>query len=168
MEQNRKPRDKSNHLWTARSSIQSILMKISPGCLLEGLMLKLKLQYFGYLMQTTDSFEKILMLRKTDAGEGDDRGWDGWMASPTQWTWIWASSGSLWWTGKHGMLQSMGSQRIGHNWGTELNQKQISGFIKELTIRMLTKSCKYWEQNFFNDLILSQVLFTSSSLWLHG
>ena len=107
--------------WTARSSIQSILMKISPGCLLEGLMLKLKLQYFGYLMQTTDSFEKILMLRKTDSGEGDDRGWDGWMASPTQWTWIWVDSRSLWYTGRPGMLRFMGWERVGHDWKTELN-----------------------------------------------
>ena len=53
--------------------------------------------------------------------EGDDRGWDGWMASPTQWTWVWASSGSLWCTGRPGMLQSMGSQRVGHDWVTELN-----------------------------------------------
>ena len=55
------------------------------------------------------------------AGEGDSRGWDGWMASPTQWTWVWASSGSWWWTGKLGMLQSMGSQKIRHDWSTELN-----------------------------------------------
>ena len=48
-------------------------------------------------------------------GEGDDRGWDGWMASPTQWTWVWVSPGSWWWTGRPGMLQSMGSQRVGHN-----------------------------------------------------
>ena len=55
------------------------------------------------------------------AGEkGDDRGWDGWMASPTQWTWVWVSSGSWWWTGKPGVLQFMGSQRVGHNWVTEL------------------------------------------------
>ena len=54
-------------------------------------------------------------------GGGDDRGWDGWMASPIQWTWVWASSGNWWWTGKPGMLQSMGSQRVRHNWGTELN-----------------------------------------------
>ena len=52
-------------------------------------------------------------------GEGDDRGRDGWMASPTRWTWIWASSGSWWWTGKRGVLQSMGSQRIGYDWVTE-------------------------------------------------
>ena len=54
-------------------------------------------------------------------GEGDDRGWDGWMASPTQWTWVWVNSGSWWWTGRPGVLQSMGSQRVGHNWATELN-----------------------------------------------
>ena len=53
--------------------------------------------------------------------EGDDRGWDGWMASPTQWTWVWASSGSWWWTGKPGVLQSLGSQRVRHDWVTELN-----------------------------------------------
>ena len=53
-------------------------------------------------------------------GEGDNRGWDGWMASPTQWTWIWVNSGS-WWTGRPGMLQSMGSQRVGHDWATEPN-----------------------------------------------
>ena len=55
------------------------------------------------------------------AGEGDDRGWDGWMASPTQWRWIWVNSGSWWWTGKPGVLRFMGSQRVGHDWVTELN-----------------------------------------------
>ena len=54
-------------------------------------------------------------------GEGDDRGWDGWMASLTQWAWVWVGSGSWWWTGRPGVLQSMGSQRVGHNWATELN-----------------------------------------------
>ena len=55
-------------------------------------------------------------------GEGDNRGWDGWMASPTRWTWVWASSGSWWWTGKPGVLQSMGWQRVGRNLATELNR----------------------------------------------
>ena len=100
--------------WTAR---RSILKEISPGCSLEGLMLKLKLQCFGHLMGRVDSLEKSLMLE----GEGDDRGWDGWMALPTQWTWVWVNSGSWWWTGRPGMLQSMGLQRVGHNWVTELN-----------------------------------------------
>ena len=52
-------------------------------------------------------------------GEEDNRGWDGWMASPAQWTWVWVNSGSWWWTGRPGVLQSMGSQRVGHDWGTE-------------------------------------------------
>ena len=56
-----------------------------------------------------------------DREEGDDRGWYGWMASPTQWTWIWVGSRSWWWTGKPGILQSMGSQRVRHDWATELN-----------------------------------------------
>ena len=53
-------------------------------------------------------------------GEGDDRGWDGWMASPIQWTWVWVNSGSWWWTARPGMLRFMGSQRVGHDWATEL------------------------------------------------
>ena len=58
-------------------------------------------------------------------GEGDDRGWDGWMASLTRWTWIWVNSGSWWWTGRPGVLRFMGSQRVGHNWATELNWTYI-------------------------------------------
>ena len=54
-------------------------------------------------------------------GEGDDRGWDGWMASPTRWTWVWVYSGIWWWTAMPGMLRFMGSQRVGHDWATELN-----------------------------------------------
>jgi len=107
--------------WTARRSNQSILKEISPRCSLEGLMLKLKLQYFGHLMQRVDSLEKTLMLGGIGAGgEGDNRGWDGWMASPTQWTWVSVSSGSWWWTGRPGMLLFMGSQRVGHDWTTDL------------------------------------------------
>ena len=109
--------------WTARRSNQSILKEIRPGCSLEGLMLKLKLQYFGHLMRKADSFEKPWCWERMRAGrEGDDRGWDGWMASPTQWTWVWVDSGSWWWTGRPGMLRFMlRSQRVGHDWATELN-----------------------------------------------
>ena len=107
--------------WASRRSNQSILKGISPEYSLEGLMLKLKLQYFGHLMRRTDSLEKTLMLGKIEVGEGDDRGWDGWMASPTQWTWVWVNSGSWWWTGKLSMLQSMGLQRVRHDWATVLN-----------------------------------------------
>ena len=101
--------------WTARWSNQSILKEISPEYSLEGLMLKLKLQYFGHLMQI-----RPWCWERLRAGEGDDRGWDGWMASPTQWTWVWVNCRSLWWTGRPGVLQSMGSQRVGHDWETEL------------------------------------------------
>ena len=75
-----------------------------------------------YLMRIADSFEKTLMLGKVEGrGEGDDRGWEGWMASQTQWTWISVNSGSWWWTGRPGVLQFMGSQWVGHDWVTELN-----------------------------------------------
>ena len=108
--------------WSARRSNQSILKEISPEYSLEGLTLKLKLQYFGHLMQRTDSMEKTLMLGKIEGWRRrDDRGCDGWMASQRWWTWVWVNSGSWWWVGKPGMLQSTGSQRVGHNWATELN-----------------------------------------------
>ena len=108
--------------WTARRSNQSILKEISPEYSLEALMLQLKLQYFGHLMWRADSFEKTLMLGKTEGRrEGDKRGWDGWIASLTQWTWVWVNSRSWWWTGRPGVLLSMGSQRVGHDWATELN-----------------------------------------------
>ena len=58
-------------------------------------------------------------------GEGDYRGWDGWMASPTQWAWVWLNSGSWWWTGRPGGLWFMGSQRVGHDWATELTELTI-------------------------------------------
>ena len=106
--------------WTARSN-QSILKEISPEYSLEGLMLKLKLQYFGHLIQRADSLEKPWCWERLKAGgEGDNRGWDGWMASLTQWTWVWASSWRWWRTGKPSVLLSMGSQRVGHdsNWTT--------------------------------------------------
>ena len=108
--------------WAARRSNQSILKEISLGCSLEGLMLKLKLQYFDHLMQRADSLEKTLMLGKIEGrGRRDDGGWDGWMASLTQWTWVWVDSGIWWWTGRPGVLRFMGSQRVGHDWATELN-----------------------------------------------
>ena len=108
---------------TARRSNQSILEEISPGYSLEGLMLKLKLQYFGHVMWSVDSLGKNLWCWEGlgAGGEGDDRGWDGWMASWTWWTWVWVNSGRWWWTGRPGVLRFMGSQRVGHNWATELN-----------------------------------------------
>ena len=105
-------------LWTARRSNQSIIKEISPEYSLEGLMLKLKLQYFGHLMRRTDSWQRPWCWERLKVGEGDDRGWDGWMLSPTWWTWVWINSESWWWTGKPGVLQSMGLQKVGHDWVT--------------------------------------------------
>ena len=105
--------------WTARRSNQSILQEISPECSLVGLMLKLKLQHFGHLMHRIDSFEKTLMLGKIEGRRR--RGRQNEMASLTQWTWVWVNSRSWWWTGRPGMLWFMGSQRVRHDWATELN-----------------------------------------------
>ena len=117
--------------WTARRSNQSILKEISPGISLEGMMLKLKLQYFGHLMWRVDSLEKTVMLGGIGAGgEGDNRGWDGWMASLTWWTWVWMNSWSWWWTGRPGVLRFMGSQRVGHDWATELNWTELSTLLE--------------------------------------
>ena len=125
--------------WTARRSNQSILREISPGYSLEGLMLRLKLQYFGHLMRRADSFKRPWCWEGLRAGgEGDNRGWDGWMTSLTQWTWIWMDSGSWWWTGRPGVLRFMGSQRVGHDWVTELNYSSLQFFCKEKD-RKITK-----------------------------
>ena len=129
--------------WTARRSNQSILKEISPGCSLEGMMLKLKLQYFGHLRQRVDSLEK------TDAGrdwgqeekgttEDEIAGWhhrlDG--------SWVWVNSGRWWWTGRPGVLRFMGSQKVGHDWATELNWLKYKRWkrVYKMKISELTES----------------------------
>ena len=85
-------------------------------------MLKLKLQYFGPWCEELTRLKRPWCWERLKAGgEGDDREWDGWMASLTQWTWVWVNSWSWWWTGRPGVLQFMGSQRVGHDWATEVN-----------------------------------------------
>ena len=106
--------------WTARRSTQSILKEISPGCSLEGLMLKLKLQYYGHLMWRTDSFEKTLMLGRIEGRRRRGRQKMRWLDGITD-SMDWVDSGSWWWTGRPGMLQFMGSQRVRHDCATELN-----------------------------------------------
>ena len=123
--------------WTARRSNQSIPKEINPEYSLEGLILKLKLQYFGHLMWRADSFEKTLIPGKIE-GSRRRGGWDGWMASRTQCTWVWASSGSRRWTGKPDVLWSMEFQRFRHDWGTELNWgfSPLHAFIPSLPLRI--------------------------------
>ena len=107
--------------WTARRSNQFILKEISPEYSLERLMLKLKDQYLATCCEELTHWKRPWCWERFKAGEGDNRAWDGWMTSLTRWTWVWTSFGSWWWTGRPGMLQSMRSQRVGHNWATELN-----------------------------------------------
>ena len=105
-----------------KRSNQYILKEISPEYSLEGLMLKLKLQYsVSWCKELTPRKRPWCWERLKAGGEGDNRGWDGWMASLTQWTWVWVSSGSWWRTGRPGLLQSLGSQHVGHDWATQLN-----------------------------------------------
>ena len=91
--------------------IKPILNKINPEYSLKGLMLKLKLQYLATWCEEPTHLKRSWWWERLKAGgERDDRGWDGWMASPTRWTWVWVSSRSWWWTRMPGVLQSMGSQ----------------------------------------------------------
>ena len=157
--------------WTARRANQSILKEISPEYSLEGLMLKLKLQHFGHLRRRADSFEKTLMVGKIEGRRRrDDRGWDGWMASLTQWAWVWVNSRSWWWTGRPGALQSMGSQRVRHDWVTELTESHRTDHTDGMKTQLwLAKgTCppcgnrQYWDSNtrLFNlkDIAVSMML----------
>ena len=136
--------------WTARRSNQSILKEISTECSLEGLMLTLKLQYFGHLCEELTHLKRPWCWKRLKAGEGNDREWDGWMASLTQWTWVWANSGSWWWTGRSSVLQSMGSQRVGHDWATELNW-EINQLRKKYLLTEPIKLCLFFtkDQKYF-------------------
>ena len=104
---------------TMRRSNQSLLKETSPEYSLEGLMLKLKLQ--SWCKEPTHWKRPWCWEGLGARGDGDDRGWDGWMASLTQWTWVWVNSGSWWWIGSPVVLWFMGSQRVGHDRGTERN-----------------------------------------------
>ena len=107
---------------TARRSNQSILKEISPGCSLEDWCWSWNSNTLATWCEELTHLKRPWCWERLKAGEGDDRELDGWMASPTQWTWAWVNSGSWWWTGKAGVLQSMGSQKVRHDWATELTE----------------------------------------------
>ena len=139
--------------WTTRRSNQSILKEISPVCSLEGVMLKLKLQYFGHLVQGADSLEKILMLGKIEGRRR--RGWQRKRCLVGITDSMDMGLGGLrgwWWTGRPGVLQFIGLQRVGHDWATELNW---TAFIT------------LWNLFFFFFLISppEQILRTSFTEW---
>ena len=123
--------------WTARRSNQSILKDISPGCSLEGLMMKLKLQYFGHLMRRVDLLEKTLMLGGIGGRRKRGRQRMRWLDGITDsWAWVWVNSGSWWWTGRPGVLWFMGSQRVGNDWATELTALMGRALLSKALIRL--------------------------------
>ena len=129
--------------WTAMGSNQSILKEISPGCSLEGLMLS----WNPNLLATW--YEELTHLKSPwcweqlrEGREGDGRGWDCWMSSPTQWTWVWVDSGCWWWKGRPGVLQSMGSQIVGQDWVTELNWMHYLTLTKPMDLEKMHYTLK--------------------------
>ena len=108
--------------WTARRSNQSTLKEISPEYALEGLILSWNSSTLAIWCEELTHWKRPWCWERLKAGgEGHDRGRNGWVASSTPWTWVWVNSGSWWWTGKPGVLQSMGSQKVRHDWATQLN-----------------------------------------------
>ena len=108
--------------WTARRSNQSIPKEISPGCSWKDWCWSWSSNILATWWEELTHWKRPWCWERLKAGgEGDNRGWDGWMALPTQWSWVWVNSGSWWWTGRTGVLRFMGSQRVRHNWAIKLN-----------------------------------------------
>ena len=119
-------------------------------------------------MRRADSLEKTWCWETLRAGgEGDERGWNGWMASPTQRTWIWVNSRSWWWTGRLGMLRFMGLERVGHNWATELNWTELANSqwgSKAISLTAWKEMGSSVWQPFWNWILLMKWIFTLLSL----
>ena len=114
--------------WTARKSNQSILKEISSEYSLKDWCWSWSSKTLAFRCKELTHWKRSQCWEGLGAGgEGHDRGWDGWMASPTRWTWVWVNSGSWWWTGRPGVLHFTGSQRVGHDWATELNWTELIG-----------------------------------------
>ena len=113
-------------LWNVRLPNQSVLKEINPEYSLEGLRLKLKFQYFAAWWEEPTHWKRPWLWERLRAGrEEGDRGWDGWMASLTQWKWVWANPRRWWRTGKPGMLQSKGLQKVRRDLAIEQQQQSL-------------------------------------------
>ena len=131
--------------WTARQSNQSILKEISPSVHWKDWCWSWNSNTLAIWCKELTHWKRPWWWERLRAGgEGDNRGWDGWMASPTRWTRVWVNSGSWWWTGKPGVLWFMGSPRVGHDWATELNWIEL----------------KIWSRSAFPHSLLSSVSST--------
>ena len=156
--------------WTARRSNQSILKEISPEY-------TLKDSCWSWNSNTLATWYKEMTYLKRPwcwerlraGGEWDNRGWDGWMASPNQWAWVWVNSGSSWWTGRPGFLRFTGSQKLRHDWATELNWKRStcsiyhSGLEKYIYILSIARHLT-WVRN-WDFLGLSILIIKADSLY---
>ena len=112
--------------WTARRSNQSVLKEVSPEYHWKDWCWSWSSNTFATWCKELTHWKRPWCWEILKAGrEGDNREWDSWMASLTQWTWVWVDSGSWWWTGRPGVLQSMGSQKVGHDWTTELTNRSL-------------------------------------------
>ena len=122
--------------WTARRSNQSILKEISPGCSWKDWCWSWNSSTLATSCEELTHWKRLWCWEELGAGrEGDNRGWDSWMASLTRWTWIWVNSGSWWWTGRPGMLRFMRSQRVRHDWVTELNWTEVKYYYPHFTFK---------------------------------
>ena len=130
--------------WTARRSNQSILKEISPEDSLERWSWSWNSNTLATWCEELTHWKRPWCWETLTAGEADDRGWDAWMASPIQWTWDWVNSRSWWWTGRSGVLQSMGLQRVRHNWATELNWTGITIALILLTFVSKVNKLVWW------------------------
>ena len=161
-------------------SNQSIVKEIIPEYSLEGLMQELKLQCLATWCEELTHLKRPWCWEKLKVGEGDDRGWDGWMTSLIQWTWVWVSSGNWWWTGRPGVLQSMGWKIVTHDWAPKLNWRWRSWDKSWLLFLIRELFSRFWSQSlvFCNRFVLggfclfvcfanktSPKIWPSSALW---
>ena len=135
-------------LRTASRSNQSILKEISPEYSLEGCWSWNSNTLATWCKELTHLKRPWCWERCKAGGEGDNRGWDGWTALPTQWTWVWVNSRSWWWTGRPGVLQSMGSQRVRHDWATELNWRNLDKLSHNCKIGQNTEEFCWKHQSY--------------------